>query len=119
MLRGNIVPIDFGGFVGCRVTFFRHEDSAHYHCRTVSQSARLRVALSGGSSTDPRAPSATHRLYAQVEVASAERPGSAVLVVDVKDLERLDIGADPRETGNRDPMTEEEVPGVLAAEVSG
>ena len=67
----------------------------------------------------PWAETATHRLQAQVEETDAKKQISAVLVVAVKDLEGLDIRADPRETGDRDPMEGEEVSEVLAEEVPG
>ncbi len=63
---------------------------------------------------DPRAQAATHGVQAQVEETDAEKQGSAVLVVAVKDLEGLDIRADPREARDRDPTEGEEVSGVLA-----
>ena len=91
MLRENSVPTDFVGFWGFRNPCFRHEDSAHDDGRTVSQSGHLRVVQSGGRVADPRAQAATHRLLAQVEATDAEKQGSAVLVVAVKDLEGLDI----------------------------
>jgi hypothetical protein len=39
------------------------------------------------------------------------------LVVDLKALERLEIGADYHKARDHDPMEGEEVSGVLAAEV--
>ena len=119
MLRENSVPTDFVGFVGFRTPCFRHEDFAHDGGRAVSQSGHLRVVQSGSRAADPRAETATHRLQAQVAETDAEKQGSAVLVVAVKDLEGLDIRADPGETRDRDPMEGEEVSGFLAEEVPG
>ncbi len=45
--------------------------------------------------------------------------GSVVLVLALKGLERLGIGADRSETRDRDQMEEKEVSGVLAEEVPG
>jgi len=118
-LRENSVPTDFVGFVGFWTPCFRHEDSAHDGGRAVFQSGHLRVVQSGSRAADPRAETATHRLQAQVEETDAEKQGSAVLVVAVKDLEGLDIRADPGETRDCDPMEGEEVSGVLAEEVPG
>jgi hypothetical protein len=53
------------------------------------------------------------------QTTDAERQGLAVLVVAVKDLEGLDIRADPREIRDRDPMVGEEVSGFLVEEVAG
>ena len=119
VLRENSVPTDFVRFVGFWTPCFRHEDSAHDGGRTVPQSGHPRVVQSGSRAADPRAETATHRLQAQVEEADAEKQGSAVLVVAVKDLEGLDMRADSRETGDRDPMEGEEVSGFLAEEVPG
>ena len=56
---------------------------------------------------------------AQVEEAPAEKQGPSILVVALKALERLEIGADSRQARDRDPMEGEEVSGVLAEEISG
>ena len=119
VLRENSVPTDFVGFVGFWTPCFRHEDSAHDGGRAVSQSGHLLLVQSGSRAADPRAETATHRLQAQVEETDAEKQGSAVLVVAVKDLEGLDIRADPREARDRDAMEGEEVSGVLAEEFPG
>jgi len=119
VLRENSVPTDFVGFVGFWNPCLRHEDSAHDGGRAVSQSGHLRVVQSGSRAADPRAETATHRLQTQVEQTDAEKQGSAILVVAVKDLEGLDIRADPRKTRDRDPMEGEEVSGVLVEEVPG
>jgi hypothetical protein len=57
------------------------------------------------------------RVQAQGEEADPEKPGPAVLVFAFKDLERLEIGADPCETGDCDSIAREETPRVLAEEV--
>ena len=72
------------------------------------------MVQSGSRAADPRAQAATHGVKAQVEETDAEKQRSAVLVVAVKDLEGLDIGADPRETRDGGPMEGKEVSGVLA-----
>ena len=41
---------------------------------------------------------------AQVEEAPAEKQGPSILVVALKDLERLEIGVDLRKTRDRDSM---------------
>ena len=104
VLRENSVPTDFVGCTGFRTPCFRHEDSAHDGGRTVSQSGHLRMVQSGGRAVDPRAQTATHRVQAQVGETDAEKQGSAVLVVAVKDLEGLEIGTDPGEAGDCDSM---------------
>ncbi len=119
VLRENSVPTDFVGFVGLWTPCFRREDSAHDGGRAVSQSGLLRVVQSGGSAADHRAETTTQRLQAQVEETDAEKQGSAVLVVAVKDLEGLDIRAHPRETRDRDPMEGEGVSRILAEEIPG
>lgn len=112
MLRENSVATDFVGFSDFWTTCFRHEDSADGDGRTVSQSGHLRAVQSGGRAVDPRAEKVTHRLQAQVEETHAKKQGSAVLVVGVKNLEGQDIGADPRETTDRDPMEGDESFGI-------
>jgi len=53
---------------------------------------------------DSRTASAAGRVQAQVEKGGAEKPGPAVLVFAFKDLERLEIGADPCETRDCESM---------------
>ncbi len=47
---------------------------------------------------------AARRVQAQVEEALAEKQGPSILVVALKDLERLEIGVDPRKTRDCDSM---------------
>jgi hypothetical protein len=96
VLRENSVQVDFIGFPSFRTPCFRHEDPARGGSRTVSQSARLHVVQSGGMDPDSRAQTATQHLQAEIEKANPEKQGPAVLVPTLKDLDRLDIRADPR-----------------------
>jgi hypothetical protein len=91
VLRENSVQVDFIGFPSFGIPCFRHEDPAHGSNRTVSQSARLHMVQSGGMDPDSRPSSATQHIQAEVEKASAEEQGSAILVLALKDLEKLDI----------------------------
>ena len=91
VLRGNPVPADFIGFPSFGIPCFRHEDPAHGGSRTVSQSARLHMVQSGGWDPDSRAQTATQHIQTEVEEASAEEQGPAILVVALKALGRLDI----------------------------
>ena len=68
---------------------------------------------------DSRAQTAACRVQAQVEEATAKKPGPAILVVSLKGLERLDVRVDPREAGDRDSMEEAKVSRVLADDVPG
>ena len=81
-----------------------HEDQTCDRGRTVSQSGRIRVVQPGGMDEDSCAPTAACRSQAQVEEAVTERQGSAFLVVALKGLERLHLGARPREARDRAPM---------------
>ena len=118
MLRENSVPTDFVGLSGTWPPICQHEDLAFDHGRASSQSGRLRVVQSDGRVANPGAPSPTRRLQAKIQETASERQRSVVLVLDVEDLEGLDIGIDTRETGDCDPMEEEEVSGVRAEEIS-
>ena len=76
------------------------------------------MAGSGGIRADFRSPTTALRLPAPIEAAETWKQRSAVLVVDLKALERLEIRADSRKTRDRDPMEGEEVSGILAEEIS-
>ena len=117
MLRENSVPHDFLGFLSFSVSCFRHEVFAYYRGPSVSQSGNLRVVQSGDMGADSRVTTAARRLQAQVEEASAKEQGSALLVLALKGLERLDLRAGSRKARDCDSMEKEEVPRVLACNV--
>lgn len=117
-LRENSVPTDFVGFLSFSVPCFRHEDFTYDRGRSVSQSGYLRVVQSDGMGTESCVTTAARRVQAQVEEATAKKPGSAILVVALKGLERLDLRVGPRKTRDCDPMEGEAVSGVLAEEIS-
>ena len=119
MLRENFVPTDFVGLSGTWPPIRQHEDLAFDHGRTSSKSGCLRVVQSDGRVANPGAPSPTRGIQAKIQETVAEKQRSVVLVLDVEDLEELDIGIDSRETGDCDPMEEEEVSRVLVENVSG
>ena len=119
MLRENFVRTDFVGLSGTWPPIYQHEDLAFDHGRTSSQSGRLRVVQSDGRVENPGAPSPTRSIQTKIQETVAEKQRSVVLVLDVEDLEGLDIGIDSRETGDCDPMEEEEVSRVLVENVSG
>ena len=119
MLRENFVPTDFVGLSGTWPPISQHENLAFDHSRASSQSGRLRVVQSDGRVANPGTPSATRRLQAKIQETTSEKQRSVVLVLDVQDLEGLDIGIDSRETGDCDPMEEEEGSRVLVENVSG
>ena len=62
------------------------------------------MAAPGGLGAYSRVTTAARGVQAQVEEALAEKQGPAVLVVALKDLERLEIGVDPRKTRDGDSM---------------
>ncbi len=119
MLRENFVLTDFVGLSGTRPPVCQHEDLAFDRGPTSSQSGRLHVVQSDGRLAHPGASSSTRRLQAKIQETASEKQRSVVLVIDVKDLEGLDIGIDSGETGDCDPMEEEEVSRVLVENVSG
>lgn len=95
MIRENSVLTDFIGFLSSSDPSYGHEDSAGDAGRTNSRSACFRLAPPGGIYADSRTEAAALRLQAQMEAAQDKKQGSVVLVVALKDLERLEIGADP------------------------
>jgi hypothetical protein len=119
VLRENTVPTDFLGFLSFSAPCFRHEGFAYDRGRSVSQSGHLRVVQSGGMVADSRVTTAARRVQAQVEEATAKKPGSVMLVLALKDLKRLELRVGHRKTGDCNPMEEEEVSRVLANNVPG
>lgn len=118
MLRENSVLTDFIGFSSPGDPSCRHEDSAHDGGLAVSKPGSFREAQSDCLGADSRVTTAALRLQAQIEAAETEKQRSAVLVVDLKALERLEIRTDSGKARDRDPMEGEEVPGILEKEIS-
>ena len=96
----------------------RHEDLALNRRRTGSQFGRLCVVQSDSSVEDPGASSATRRLQAPIQQTVANKQGSTLLLLAVKDLETLEIGIDSREPVDCAPMEKQEVSRVLVENVS-
>ena len=119
VVRENSVLADFIGFSSSGDPSCRHENSAHDGGLAVSKPGSFRKAQSGRLDADSRVTTAARGIPAQVEEAPAEKQGPSILVVALKGLERLEIGADFRRTRDRDPMEGEEVSRVLAEEVPG
>jgi hypothetical protein len=114
VVRENSVTTDFVGFLSPSAPSFRHEDFAYDHSHSVSQSGYLRMVQSGGMGADSRVTTAARSIQAQVEEAPTEKQGPTILVIDLKALARLEIGADYRKARERDPMGGEKVSRVLA-----
>ena len=73
----------------------------------VLQSLNLAVFAGldrGGLGADARVTAAARGVQAQVEETLAEKQGPSILVVALKDLERLEIRVDPRKTEDCDSM---------------
>jgi hypothetical protein len=118
VLRDNFVLIDFIGFLGSLAPCFQHEDLAHGVGHTVSQSTCLHMVQQIGRDPDSRTQTAAYGLQAQVEETDNRKLGPAVLVFDLKSLERMEIRADYSKARNGHPLEAEEVPGVLEEKIS-
>lgn len=70
----------------------------------ISKLGSFRMAGPGSLAADSCLTTAARGVQAQVEEALAEKQGPSILVVALKDLEKLDIGVDPRKTGDCDSM---------------
>ena len=104
MLRENSVLADFIGFSSSGDPSCRHEDSTHDDGPAISKLSSFRMVGLGGLGAYSRVTTAARGVQAQVEEALAEKQGPSILVVALKDLERLEIGVDPRKTKDRDSM---------------
>jgi hypothetical protein len=62
------------------------------------------MAAPGGLGADSRVTTAARGVQAQVEETLAEKQGPFILVVALKDLERLEIGVDRRKTRDCNSM---------------
>jgi len=67
----------------------------------------------------PRQQLAVFKRRSKIQETVSKKQTSTVLALVVKDLEKLDIGIDSRQTGDRGPMEEEEVSRVLEEKVAG
>jgi hypothetical protein len=95
VLRENSLPTDFVGFLSFLASSFPDVGFAYDRDRSVSQSGNLRLAQSDGRIADSRVTTAARGVQAQVEETLAEKQGPSILVVALKNLERLETGVDP------------------------
>ena len=72
----------------------------------------------GGGVANPRPQTTINRVQAQNEKDNAKKSGSMVLGLDVEDMEGLEIGTDPGEARNGNPMEEEKISRILAEEIT-
>ena len=76
------------------------------------------MVQSGGGVANPRPQTTINRVQAQNEKDNAKKSGSMVLGLDVEDMEGLEIGTDPGEARNGNPMEEEKISRILAEEIT-
>jgi hypothetical protein len=72
----------------------------------------------GGGIANSRPQTTIDRVQAQDEKANAEKSGSMVLVLAFEDMEGLEIGADPGEARDGNPVEEEKISRILAKEIT-
>ena len=72
-----------------------------------------------GRIASPRPQTTINRIQAQDEKAKPKKSGSMVLGLAIVDMEGLEIGTDPGETRDGNPMEEEKVSRILAKEITG
>jgi hypothetical protein len=96
----------------------RHGDTAADRIHPGRQFARGFLAPPQVGGTDACATAAACCLQKNLGKAKTEKSGSAVLVVGLKNLERLAVGIDLCETRNGDSVEEKEVSRVLETQIT-
>jgi len=72
----------------------------------------------GGRIANPRPQTTINRVQAQDEKANGKERGPVVLVIAFADMEGLEIGADPDEARDGNPVEEEKISRILAKEIT-
>ena len=72
----------------------------------------------GGGIANPRPQTTINRVQAQNEKANSKERGPVVLVIAFADMEGLEIGADPGEARDGNPVEGEKISRILAKEIT-